>query len=51
VQAVVHKKAQNINSKSALQKNSELRWESPAGNKISKSRTILAKLQESISNK
>ncbi len=34
-----------------LQKNSELRWESPSGNKISKARTILAKLQESISNK
>jgi chromosomal replication initiator protein len=34
-----------------VQKNSELRWESPAGNKISKARTILAKLQDSISNK
>ena len=34
-----------------LTRNAELRWQSPTGNKISKARTVLGKLQESISNK
>jgi chromosomal replication initiator protein len=34
-----------------LARNAEVRWQSPTGNKISKARTILAKLQDSISNK
>ncbi|MBN1795124.1 MAG: hypothetical protein JW804_00465, partial [Sedimentisphaerales bacterium] len=34
-----------------LKRNAEVRWTSPAGNKISKARTILARLQDSISSK
>jgi hypothetical protein len=34
-----------------LEKNLELRWLGPNGNKISKARTILSRLQQSISNK
>jgi chromosomal replication initiator protein len=34
-----------------LTRNAEIRWQSPTGNRISKARTIISKLQESISNK
>jgi chromosomal replication initiator protein len=34
-----------------LSRNAEIRWQSPAGNKISKARTIISKLQESISSR
>lgn len=40
------KKVENL-----LKQNSEIRWIGPNGNRISKSRTVLAKLQENISNK
>jgi len=30
-------------------KNSDLRWQGPAGNKISKAKTVLGELEESIS--
>ena len=32
-----------------IKQNAELRWQGPAGNKISKARTVLARLEESIS--
>jgi chromosomal replication initiator protein len=35
--------------KGQIKQNSELHWNGPAGNKISKARTILAKLEQSIS--
>jgi len=31
-----------------IRRNAEVRWQSPMGNKISKARTILARLEESI---
>jgi len=34
-----------------LKRNTEVRWTGPNGNKISKARTILAKLQDSLANK
>ncbi len=34
-----------------LSRNAEIRWQGPNGNKISKSRTVLGKIQENISSK
>jgi chromosomal replication initiator protein len=34
---------------SQIKQNAELRWQSPTGNKLSKARTVLARLEESIS--
>ena len=33
-----------------IRQNAELNWHGPAGNKISKARTVLARIEESISN-
>jgi chromosomal replication initiator protein len=37
------------NVEEQIRRNVELHWNSPAGNKISKTKTILARLEESIS--
>jgi len=37
------------NVEEQIQRNAELHWRSPAGNKVSKARTVLARLEENIS--